>query len=86
MAIVEAWAIFAGVVAGGAVVLLAVATLARTAVPGTNPAVATAVGLDLTSATVAIALLGGALFAVIAGMPPSSRAPPRRRAWPRGAA
>ena len=35
--------------------------------PGTNPAVATAVGLDLTSATVAIALLGVALFAVIAG-------------------
>ncbi len=67
LAIVEAWAIFAGVVAGGAVVLLAVATLARTAVPGMNPAVATAVGLDLTSATVAIALLGGALFAVIAG-------------------
>ena len=67
LAIVEAWAIFAGVVAGGAVVLLAVATLARTAVPGTNPAVATAVRLDLSSATVTIALLAVALFAVIAG-------------------
>ena len=67
LAIIEAWAIFAGVIAGGAVVLLAVATLARTAVPGPNPAVATAVRLDLSSATVTIALLAVALFAVIAG-------------------
>jgi hypothetical protein len=70
------------VVAGGAVVLLAVATLARTAAPGTNPAVATAVRLDLTSATVAIALLGVALFAVIAGYAAFvARSPAAGMAW-----
>ena len=64
--IVEAWAIASGAVAGGAVVLLAVATLARIAVPGANPALPTAVRLDIVAATAATALLAVALYAVIA--------------------
>ncbi|WP_091707444.1 FtsX-like permease family protein [Microbacterium sp. cf046] len=67
LAIVEVWAIAAGAIAGLAVVLLVVATLARAAVPRPNSAVTTAVHLDLAGAAAATALLGVILFAIIAG-------------------
>jgi hypothetical protein len=64
---VTAWAITVGVVAGAAVVLLVVATLARAGVPATFGAIRTAVHLDLAAATAGIAVLGLAITVVIIG-------------------
>ncbi|WP_314508387.1 hypothetical protein [uncultured Microbacterium sp.] len=59
------WALVVGIVAGAAVVLLVVATLARAAVPGAIAAIRTAVHVDVIAVAVAVVILALAIGAVI---------------------